>query len=49
MRKFILSMKNESDATFDWDRPRNVYLISSNLFVEVGVYSVYYIHYISVK
>jgi hypothetical protein len=37
MREFSLNIGHSLDATFDWDQSRIVYLISSNLFVEMGV------------
>jgi hypothetical protein len=37
MHKFILNMEHSSDATFDRHRSRIVYLISINLFIEMGV------------
>jgi hypothetical protein len=37
MREFNLIIEHSSDATFDRHWSRIVYLISSNLFVEMGV------------
>jgi hypothetical protein len=39
-------MEHSSDATFDRYRSRIVYLISSNLFVEMGIIFLYNIKYI---
>jgi hypothetical protein len=37
MHEFSLNIEHSSDATFDQHWSRIVYLISSNLFVEMGV------------
>jgi hypothetical protein len=37
MREFSLNIEHSSDVTFDEHWSRIVYLISSNLFVEMGV------------
>jgi hypothetical protein len=36
MREFSLNIEYSSDATFDRHWSRIVYLVSSNLFVEMG-------------
>jgi hypothetical protein len=43
MREFSLNNEHSSDTTFDRHWLRIVYLISSNLFVEMGVH--FYIVY----
>jgi hypothetical protein len=49
MHEFSLSMEHSSDATFDWHWSRVIYLMSSNLFVEMGVIFVQFTHYNSLK
>jgi hypothetical protein len=44
MHEFSLNSERSSDATFDWHWSRIVYLINSNLFVEMGVIFIQFIH-----
>jgi hypothetical protein len=49
MHEFSLNMEHFLDATFDLHWTRIVYLISSNLFVEMGVIFVQHIYYNSLE